>query len=122
MASAPEGFHVPSDEEINELEVFVFNMLYKNVSYDGNNSYIDKNYDYQYAGENADRQLTITRTEIDTLNVSDTGDRQLEINRTATDSLSVNETIKKSLSRTVKDIVNVSEKFYKTMVNIIMTL
>lgn len=115
MASAPEGFHVPTDAEINELEVFVFNMLYKNVSYDGNNAFTDKNYDYQYAGENADRQLTITRTEIDTLNTSDTGNRQIEINRTATDNLSISETFKKSLTRVVKDTVEVGEMCYRTI-------
>jgi uncharacterized protein (TIGR02145 family) len=117
MASAPTGFHVPTDAELNELEVFVFNMLYKDVSYDGYNAFIDKNYDYQYASENADRQLTITKTEIDTLNASDTGNRQIEVNRTATDSLSISETFKKVLTRVVKDTVEIGEMCYRTIAN-----
>lgn len=115
MASAPDGFHLPSDAELNELEVFVFNLIYKNVSYDGHTSYYQKHLDYGYVGESADRQLTITRTEIDTLNASDTVDRQIEINRTAIDSISVSETFKKSLSRTVKDILSVAETFKKSL-------
>lgn len=119
MASVPDGFHLPSDAELNELEVFVFNLIYKQVSYDGYNVYYQKHLDYGYVGESADRQLTITRTEIDTLNASDTGDRQLEINRTATDSLSVSETFKKSLTRTVKDVLSVAETFKKSLSRIV---
>lgn len=60
---------------------------------------------------------TLTRTLVDTLNISDTGDRQIEINRTATDSLSVSETFKKVLTRVIKDTVEVGEMCYRTIAN-----